>query len=237
MRPAAPRPRPAGGSALIGAIALAVSLSTAGASAAPRDDVLMSLDQYTTAKARALSISYRPQMVELSEYLYHCVPWVEVQKGGIGFRSPRGAIGDARYLTVWVWIEQGQDAAFATMRPEQRASAMFSRYGVPLLRRMASLGGLAGDADVEGFATVLSWVKPGRARPAVNETLASFLDRTSAAELAARTLALDQVLPRVRVSLFDGTAEQPRPQLEIWEDAFLGTFALQGYTPPPGSHC
>jgi len=177
----------AGGLVLAAALAAATALWTPIASGVSRDEALMPIDQYTTPKSRTLATTYRPQMLELYQHLYHCVPWVEVQKGGIGFRSPKGATADERYLTTWIWIEQGDDPGFAAMRPQQRASAMFSRYGVPLLRRMAALGGVSSDADVDGFATVLSWVKPGRARPTVNETLVSFVDRASLNEFRATT--------------------------------------------------
>lgn len=222
------------------AAAAAVVASTAwsaGATAAPAANALVPIEQYTTAKARSLATLYRPQMLELHQHLDHCVPWVEVPKDGIGFRSPKGASGDERYFTLWIWIEQGADPGFAAMRTEERASAMFSRYGIPLLRRMAGLEGVATDDSVDGFAVVLSWVKPDRARPAVNETLVSFVDRTTARGLAVQTVGPGAVAQRARLSLFDGTTELDRPHLQVWEDPFLGTFRPKDYTPPPGTTC
>jgi hypothetical protein len=216
---------------------LASAIPAAPAWAVTADEALGPLDQYATAKARALAGTYRSQLTDLYRYLYHCVPWVAVQKNGIGFRSPKGATGDERYLTIWIRIEQGDDPGFSSMRPAERASAMFSRYGIPLLRRMASMGAVTGDGQVEGFGVVLSWIKPGRARPAVNETLVAFVDRAPTLELAARTIDLAEITRRARFSLFDGTTELPRPQLDAWDDPFLGTFKLKDYVPPPGTTC
>ena len=104
--------------------------------AAPLEEVLMPLDRYTTAKAQALASQYRPQLVSFYENIYYCIPWVDLQKNGIGFRTPRWASADDRYLSVWIWIDQHDDAQFSAMPQERRASAMLSRYGVELLRRM-----------------------------------------------------------------------------------------------------
>jgi hypothetical protein len=221
-------------------LAAAVLAGTTGAAAAlavPADEAIVPLDQYTTDKARVLATTYRSELLELHRHLYNCVPWVEVQRGGLGFRSPKGVEGDERFLTLWIWIEQSDDPAFAATRPEQRASAMFSRYGIPLLRRMAGVPAVASDARVDGFGIVLSWIRPGPARPAANETLVAFVDRPTALEVAARVLPAAGLLRRARLALFDGTTELVRPQLEVWEDPFLGTFKLKDYNPPPGAGC
>jgi hypothetical protein len=219
------------------AAALASAASAGAALAVPADEAIVPLDQYTTAKARALATTYRRDLLELHRHLDHCVPWVEVPKGGLGFRSPKGTAGDERYLTLWIWIEQGDDPAFAATTPEQRASAMFSRYGIPLLRRLAGIGGVGADAKVDGFGVILSWIRPRPVRPAVNETLVAFVDRTTAVDVAARRRAPDEALRQARLSLFDGTTELIRPQLEIWEDPFLGTFKPKDHVPPAGAPC
>jgi hypothetical protein len=222
----------------LAAAVLAGATGAVAAFAVPADDAIVPLDQYTTAKARALATTYRPQLQDLYWHLYRCVPWVEVQRGGLGFRSPKGAAADERFLALWIWIEQADDAAFAAMRPEQRASAMFSRYGIPLLRRLADVPGVAGDARVDGFGIVLSWIRPGSGRPLTNETLVAFVDRPTALELAARVLPAAGLLRRARLSLFDGTTElAPPAELEVWEDPFLGTFKLKDHIPPPGANC
>jgi hypothetical protein len=217
--------------------ALLLLASSVGGLTAPPDEAIVGLEQYSTAKGRSLASTYQPQMRAFHDYLYHCVPWIDVHKGGIGFRSPKGAGSDERYLTVWIWVEQSQDRAFAAMSSERRASAMFSRYGVPLLRRMTTLDGVARDTNVDGFAVIVSWLKPGRPRPAVNETLVSFVDRTTLLDFLATNLDPAEFLRRARLSFFEGTRELDRPNLDLWPDSFLETYRPSGYVPAPGSRC
>ncbi len=106
---------------------------------AAADDAIMSVDQYKTAKARTLATTHQGLLKQVREEIYQCMPWVGVQKAGIGFRQPKGAVDDDRYLSVWIVIDQDEDARFSALPTERRASAMFSRYGTDLLRRMAQL--------------------------------------------------------------------------------------------------
>ena len=219
--------------------ALLLGLATA-AAAAPVDDALFPAERYDTPKSRALDAAYRPQLVRLHDYLYHCVPWVAVQKNGIGFRTPRGSNGDERFVSVWIWIDQKHDPGFAATPPAGRASAMFSRYGVHLLRRMSAIPGLAADPRVDGYAVVLSWIKPGSTIPgrgSSNETLTVFSDRFGVPEFLARRLGPAEFAERSRVTLWDGETELGRPTLAIADDPFLSTFKLPGYEPPPGQSC
>ena len=78
---------------------------------AAADDAIMSVDQYKTAKARTLATTYQPLLNQMREEIYHCMPWVGVQKAGIGFRQPKGAVEDDRYLSVWIMIDQDEAAA------------------------------------------------------------------------------------------------------------------------------
>ncbi len=74
-------------------------------------------------------------------------------------------------------------------RRERRVSAMFSRYGVDLLRRLTAMTSVASDANLTGFSVVLSWPKPGLPpdRP-VSETMALFVDKASLADFLAKRL-------------------------------------------------
>jgi hypothetical protein len=209
--------------------------------AAPVEEVLMPLDRYTTEKSRGLAAQYRPQLVSFYENIYHCIPWVDLQKNGIGFRTPRWASEDERYLSVWIWIDQADDGRFSSLPQERRASAMLSRYGVELLRRMTALGAVASDANLEGFSVVLSWLKPGTTgRPGVqpvNETLALFIDRDSGLAFLANRLPGAEFLNRARFSMFDGKEDLGRLPLEVWDDPFLRTFKLKNYQPPKNQRC
>lgn len=124
--------------------------------AAPVDDAIIPLEQYSTPKAKSLATLHRKDLVEMNEDISHCLPWLQVQPAGIGFRKPKSAAADDRYLSVWVVIQQDDDAAFGAAPQGARASAMFSRYGVYLLRRMASLSGPLRDPNLHGFSVVLS---------------------------------------------------------------------------------
>lgn len=216
--------------------------SVAATSAAPApQEAIMALEQYTTPKARALATAYHPQLVKMYENIYHCLPWVDVQKSGIGFRKPKWAEADERYLSVWILIDQYDDGRFGRLPQERRASAMFSRYGVDLIRRMAALSGMAADPDLHGFSVVLSWPKPGTngrpgARP-VSETLALFVDKATALEFLAKRMAPAEFTNRAKFFVFDGKADVGRLPLEVWEDSFVETFKLKDYQPAKGQRC
>ncbi|HEV8437453.1 MAG TPA: hypothetical protein VGT40_05115 [Methylomirabilota bacterium] len=196
----------------------------------------MSVAQYNSLKARGLALAYAAQLLQFYEQVYYCLPWMDVVKNGIGFRQPKGVQADDRYLTVWVIIDQSDDAGFGALAAERRVSAMFSRYGVDLLRRMSRVAGVASDGNVQGFGVVLSWLKPGSAssKQPVNETLALFIDKSSVADFLAKRLPQVEFVRRARFAVFDGTEELGRLPLEVWEDTFNVTFKLKGYEPPKG---
>lgn len=206
--------------------------------AASADDTIMAVEQYTTPKARTLATTHQPLLKQIREEIYYCLPWVGVQKSGIGFRQPKGAADDDRYLSVWIVIDQDEDARFAALPPERRASAMFSRYGTDLLRRMAALRPIVSDANVRGFSVVLSWLKPGTngAQP-VNETLALFVDKQTALGFLGKRLAAGEFTRRAKFSVFDGVQDMGRLPLEVWEDSFVRTHKVANYEAPKGQRC
>ncbi|MBI1958606.1 MAG: hypothetical protein HYS36_05190 [Candidatus Rokubacteria bacterium] len=209
--------------------------------AAPPEEAVLPLDKYSTPKGRSLGAAYEAQLRRFSERLYHCAPWVDVRRQGLGFNRPRFATGDDRYLSVWLEIDQHEDGRFAALGPDGRQSAMFSRYGVEMLRRLTALEGLRTEPTLEGFGVILSWPKPGtNGRPGVqpvNETLALFVSRAPLLEFLARTLPASELAARARFTLFDGQREVGRLPLEIWDDPFMTTFKLKDYHPPTGFRC
>ena len=202
-------------------------------------DAIMSINQYKTAKARSLATTHQPLLKQMREEIYYCMPWVGVQKAGIGFRQPKGAVEDDRYLSVWIVIDQDEDARFAALPAERRASAMFSRYGTDLLRRMAALGPLVADPNVQGFSVVLSWLKPGTngAVQPVNETLALFVDKQTALAFLGKRVAAGEFTRRAKFSVFDGVQDMGRLPLEVWEDSFVRTHKVANYEAPKGQRC
>ncbi len=206
---------------------------------AAADDAIMSVDQYKTAKARTLATTHQGLLKQVREEIYHCMPWVGVQRSGIGFRQPKGAVEDDRYLSVWIIIDQDEDARFAALSADRRASAMFSRYGTDLLRRMAQLRPLVSDANVKGFSVVLSWLKPGTggAVQPVNETLALWSDKQTTLGFLAKRVPAGEFTRRAKFSVFDGVEDKGRLALEVWEDSFVRTFKVANLETPKGPRC
>ena len=203
------------------------------------DEAIMGIEQYKTPKARTLATTHQPLLKQMREEIYNCMPWVGVQKAGIGFRQPKGAADDDRYLSVWIMIDQDEDARFAALPAERRASAMFSRYGTDLLRRMAALQPLVADPNVQGFSVVLSWLKPGTggAVQPVNETLALFVDKQTTLSFLAKRVSAGEFTRRAKFSVFDGVQDMGRLPLEVWEDSFVRTFKVANYEAPKGQRC
>ena len=206
---------------------------------AAADEAIMGIDQYKTPKARTLATTHQALLQQMREEIYHCMPWVGVQKAGIGFRQPKGATEDDRYLSVWIMIDQDEDARFSALPAERRASAMFSRYGTDLLRRMAALQPLVADPNVQGFSVVLSWLKPGTggAVQPVNETLALFVDKPTALGFLGKRVSSSEFTRRAKFSVFDGVQDMGRLPLEVWEDSFVRTYKVSNYEAPKGQKC
>jgi hypothetical protein len=222
----------------VAALALLCTLAFVSPSLATPEDSITPLDQYNTPKAKALAATYRPQLLRFYEHVYWCLPWLGVVKNGIGFRQPKGITADDRYLSVWVMIDQMDDGSFAKMPRERRVSAMLSRYGVDLLRRMTAMTNAASDVDLTGFSVVLSWPKPGLPpdQP-VSETMALFVDKASLADFFAKRLGPTEFVSRAKVSVFDGKDPLAPVKLEIWEDTFNTTYKLKGYEAPKEAKC
>ena len=224
----------------LAAALLLVGVCFAAQSAAAPADALMPVEKYTTAKAKNLANAHRLRLIEFSEQIYNCMPWLFVYPGRLGFPRYKDSSSDDRYLSTWIYVDQREDPAFAALPQERRASAMFSRYGVDMLRRMASLSDVVGDGDVAGLSVVLSWLKPGTSRPGqqpVNETFALFIDKATVADFLAKRMASEEFVKRARFNLFDGESLVGRVPLQVWEDSFNSTYKVANYEPPKGAQC
>ncbi len=223
------------------ALAAALLLSSVAPALAQSDTALIPLDKYTTPKAKTLAQAYKSRLIQFSEQIYNCMPWVSVRPNGIGFPRRKGDDTDYRYLSVWIAVDQQDDATFAALPQERRVSAMFSRYGVDMLRRMTSLADIASDANLDGFSVVLSWLKPGTGnRPGVqpvNETLALFIDKVTLQEFLAKKLPAVEFANRAKFTVYDGLDAVGRLPLEVWEDSFNSTYKIENYEPPKGQKC
>jgi hypothetical protein len=224
----------------LAAVLLLVGVCFAAQSAAAPADALMPVEKYTTSKAKNLANAHRLRLIEFSEQIYNCMPWLFVYPGRLGFPRYKDSSSDDRYLSTWIYVDQREDPAFAALPQERRASAMFSRYGVDMLRRMAALSDVVNDGDVAGLSVVLSWLKPGTSRPGqqpVNETFALFIDKATVADFLAKRVGSEEFISRAKFNLFDGESLIGRVPLQVWEDSFNSTYKIANYEPPKGARC
>lgn len=223
----------------LGALALVAVGPTAPASAAPPVDRVLAIDEYGTDKGRALGRRYAPLLSELNAQLYHCMPWLEVKKNGIGFFKPKHLEGDARYLSLNVYIDQDASPQFASLPREDRAARMFSRYLGPLLRRMVRDRALLRDPAVDGFAVILAWLKrePAPGERPVHETIAVFIPRSAAADYLSGRTPIGNLPDFARVLAWDGATAVGALRLTAWEDPFVSTYKLANYQLEPGVTC
>jgi len=220
------------------ALAAAVLLGPVTAGWATPEDSITPIEQYTTPKAKTLASTYKTELVRFYEHVYWCLPWLGVLKNGIGFRQPKGAEADDRYLSVWVNIDQTDDGSFAKMPQQRRVSAMFSRYGVDLLRRMTAMTSAGSDSNLTGFSVVLSWPKPGMPENhPVSETLALFVDKASLMDFFGKRIPPAEFTSRAKFSVFDGKDQVGPMKLDVWEDSFNSTFKLKNYEEPKEAKC
>lgn len=228
-------PRVLGGLLLTAALVV-----SGGVSAAAPEDALMPLEKYTTPKGKSLASVHRTRLLQFSEQIYNCLPWLSVHPGGLGFPRARDSYNDDRYLSTWIFVDQREDPVFAALPQERRVSAMFSRYGVDMLRRMVGLPDVVDDDNVAGVSVVLSWLKPGTGRPgrqAVNETFALFIDKVTVREFLAKQVSPEEFTNRAKFTLFDGLDPVGRVPIEVWEDSFNSTYKAANYDPPKGATC
>ena len=225
----------------VAGFAAALLLGPASPGLALPEDAITPVEQSSTAKARSLAVTYKDQLIQFSDHVYHCLPWLGVVKDGIGFRQPLGAESDDRYLSVWISIDQNDDGQFGRLPLERRVSAMFSRYGVDMLRRMTQLAGISSDTDVHGFSVVLTWLKPpgilGPDKTPIAETLALFVDKTSLGEFLAKRSPPSEFIGRAKFNVFEGKELVGRVLLDVWDDNFNSTFKLKNYELAKGKKC
>jgi hypothetical protein len=227
---------------LIGLLIIAGLLVTAAgrALAAAADDGILPLDQYTSDKARRLATTHAKALGDLSAGVYHCLPWLEVQRQSIGFFRPKGATQDDRYLSMRVYIEQDPSSQFAHLAIEERASAMFSRYVGPLLRRMTANPALMNDPALDGFSIILEWLKQmprsSGDRP-VHETIAIFMPKPAVSEYLRGRVPVGHFADSSRVLAWDGETALGPVKLTAWDDNFVSTYKVANYQVAKGVTC
>ncbi len=117
---------------------------------------------------------------------------------------------------------------------------MFSRYVGPLLKRMTRTAGVRNDDGIDGFTTVLEWLKQvpkiAGERP-VHETIAVFVEKVDADEYLAGRLSVRDLAPRARVLGWDGETALGPLRLAGYDDDFVSTFRVKNYQLEPGVTC
>ena len=222
-------------------VSFALVLGVPGLStAAPADDRVLSVESYTSDKGRTLARAHAGALRDLNAQIYHCMPWVEVQKQSIGFFKPKNATQDDRYLSIRIFVEQEPSPQFASLAVEERASSMFSRYVGPLIRRMATYVPPANDPTLDGFTVIVEWLKQhassGSERP-IHETIAVFVDRATALEYLGGGMTPRDLATRARVMAWDGANALGSLTVSAWEDNFVSTYKVHNYQLEKGITC
>lgn len=208
------------------------------ANRAPADRILPVAD-YSTEKGKQLATRHDRTLRDLSAELYHCLPWIEVKKAGLGFYRPKHMSGDdVRYLSLNVIVDQEPSADFMSLSREDRAGRMFSRYVAPLLRRMTRDETVRGDEQVSGFTVIVSWPSQAQSNGArLNETIAVFIPRGVADSFARRHVTAGELAGASHVLAWNGESAVGELKVTASDDDFLKTFKPTNFTPPAGVVC
>ena len=208
--------------------------------AAPPDDSLLPPAMHKTEKGRRLATKHAAALRDLNAEIYHCMPWVEIAKNSIGFFRPKNAPQDDRYLSIRIFIEQEPSVEFARLGIQDQASAMFSRYAGPILRRMTRHASVLNDDGIDGFTVILEWVRQGAraagGRP-IHETVAVFVPKVDADEYLDGRSTVRELATRARVLGWDGETPLGPLKVSAWEDNFVASFQVKDYQPEPGVRC
>jgi hypothetical protein len=210
------------------------------ANRAPADRVLPTGD-YSTEKGKQLATRHDRALRDLSAEIYHCLPWIEVKKAGLGFYRPKHMSGDdVRYLSLNVLVDQEPSADFMSLSREDRAGRMFSRYVAPLLRRMTREETVRRDEQVSGFSVIVSWPSQAPSNGArVSETIAAFVPRGVADSFSRWHMTAGELAEASHVLAWNGESAVGELKVTAWEDDFLKTFKPNvlggGHCPPAES--
>lgn len=205
---------------------------------APADRIL-SIGEYSTEKGRLLATRHDRALRDLSAELYHCLPWIEVKKAGLGFYRPKHLSGDdVRYLSLNVIVDQEPSADFMSMSREDRAGRMFSRYVAPLLRRMTRDETVRRDEQVSGFTVIVSWPSQAQSNGTrLSETIAVFIPRGVADSFSRWHLTAGELAEASHVLAWNGESAVGELKVTAWEDDFLITFKPTRFRPAEGVSC
>src|SRR5437016_12738575 len=110
-------------SVVLAVTSLVLILFAGVAAAQASGDRILSNDQYTSDKARRLAQSHDGALRALNEGVYHCLPWLEVQKQSIGVFKPKGAAQGDRFQSMRVYLGLDASQQVYKPRPEEGPAA------------------------------------------------------------------------------------------------------------------
>lgn len=218
----------------------AVLVGTSLAWAAPGAEKILPVEKYTTDKGRRLATAHAAALTDLNALIYHCMPWVDVDRESIGFFRPLHIQQDDRYLSIRLYIEQDPSPQFQALKIAERASAMFSRYASALLKRMAANAALVADPSLDGFTIILSWQKQGVKAPGgnpIHETIAVFMAKALAGDYLSARIGINELAQKAKVLGFDGQTRLGDLRITGWADNFVSTFKVANYQVDPSVNC
>jgi hypothetical protein len=219
--------------------ALAPTAAVGEESDRPPADRILAVGDYSTEKGKELAIRHDRALRDLNADVYHCLPWVEVKKAGLGFYRPKHLSGDdVRYLSLNVTVDQEPSADFMSLSRQDRAGRMFSRYVAPLLRRMTRDETVRRDEQVSGFTVIVSWPSPPQADGTrLSETIAAFIPRDVADGFARWHLTPGELAEASHVLAWNGESAVGELKVTAGEDDFLRTFRPTNFRPAEGVTC
>ena len=199
------------GLALMGSPVVAFSMSA--------NEAITPKDAYTSEKARTLAETYAANLKQISEKIRQHYPDVKIQPRSLGFKKGKGAVGDERYLSVWIWLPQDQPFTPEKTDLKGRTATIFERYGRAFFQLLAEDPSILEDDKVSGYAVAFTWMKPqvgeSPSSRKTGETLAIFADKATVKALLDDRLTPQEFLQQALALGFDGRRELGRLRFGI----------------------
>jgi hypothetical protein len=191
-------------------VALSVTLASAQRSF---EDTVLPLREYRSTDARVLAEAHAAELRDLYEDLRRCVPELDFNQPGIGFRKPRGKPELAPHLSIWMITDGSAGPIGDDLRT--RAADAFQRYGARLLLRLVARPSIRADSRLGGYGLVLTWTWSPQGDERRGETLVVFVDGASAAGFVGGVLGPGALLQRADIRLFEGDLERPGVRITV----------------------
>jgi hypothetical protein len=177
------------------------------------DEVLLPLPQYRTPDTRVLAEAYPAELRLLYGELRRCVPELDFNQPGIGFRKPRGKAQLRPHLSIWMIAAESVGPSGEDLLT--RAADAFQKYGSRLFRLLLARDAIRVDPRLGGYGLVLSWTWSPPSQDLRGETLVMFVDGASTAAFVDGTLGASALLEHADMRLFEGDVERPGVRIRV----------------------